>query len=156
MGDTMNTARISGLILATAAASMLPGITNAQVVNACVNRNSGDVRIVSQGTACPNNAYPLQWNQPQSIPVPPPPQLHTQIIYGGPIPGTWIARAYCPQTWMVTGGGGFGRHNTPIVHNHPIATTDGEVAGDQNAIGWQVGVASEDEVQAYAICAKVY
>ena len=151
----MKIAAIATIVLA-GAASLLSDAAQAQVVNACVNRNNGDVRIAAPGVACPANAYPLQWNQPQSVPVPPPPTLHVQIIYGEPIPGTWVARAYCPQTWMVTGGGGFGRHNTPLTQNYAIATTDGVIATDETAIGWQVGVVVEDEVQAYVICAKVY
>lgn len=143
---------------ASAAAGLLPGWAEAQVVNACVNRANGDVRIVAPGAACPSNAYPLQWNQPQVVATPPPPELHVQVLYGETPPGfTGFARAYCPPTWKVLGGGGFAR--TPFIAVYasvPIATTDGEIAGNENAIGWQVSAAEESIVQAYAVCGKVY
>lgn len=152
----MKTASITAIALASAAAGLLPDVAHAQVVNACVNRNTGDVRINATGGACPSNAYPLQWNQPQTVGIPPPPELHLQVISGQPIPGTWMARAFCPQTWKVTGGGALTRNGTALRYSMAIQSIDGEIADNENAIGWQAGAVSADEVQVYVHCAKVF
>ena len=152
----MKTARITAIMLASAAAGLLPDVAQAQVVNACVNRNTGDVRINATGGACPSNAYALQWNQPQSVGVPPPPELHLQIIAGWPIEGTWMSRAFCPATWKVTGGGALTRNGSALRYSMAIQSTDGEIAGNENAIGWQAAAVSEDDVFVYVHCAKVY
>lgn len=155
--NEMKTARITAIALASAAAGLLSDAAQAQVVNACVNRNTGDVRINATGGACAPNAYPLQWNQPQMPPTPATPELHTQIIWGGPVPGTWAARAYCPQGWKVLGGGGLSRTPfIPLYASVPIATTDGVIAADDTAIGWQVTASAESEAQVHVVCGKVY
>jgi Collagen triple helix repeat (20 copies) len=39
-----------------------PATTAAQVIHACKNNLSGDLRFVAQGTNCPRNWSPLSWN----------------------------------------------------------------------------------------------
>jgi hypothetical protein len=148
----MKTVRIVAISLA-AAAGALPAA--AQTISACVHEATGDVRIVAPGTTCPRNSSPLEWNQP--VQIPPPPQLHVQYIMSV---GPGFARAFCPPSWKVTGGGGFSVDNTPLAQNHPISTTDGVNAHDGNAIGWQVASAVPGEflpqVQTFVVCALVF
>jgi hypothetical protein len=35
---------------------------DAQVIHACVNSSSGDMKIVPAGATCPRNSSPLSWN----------------------------------------------------------------------------------------------
>jgi hypothetical protein len=167
----MNTGRILAISLAAAAAGALPAApAAAQTIHACVQQQTGDVRIVAAGSACPRNYDPLQWSQsgPQGPagptgptgpagPTPLPPQLHVQYIM---TVGMGYARAFCPPEWKVTGGGGFSVDNTPLAQSLPISTLDGVIAHDQAAIGWQVvsavWTADPPQVQTFVACARVF
>jgi hypothetical protein len=41
---------------------VLPQTASAQVIHACVNNSSGDMKIVPAGATCPRNSSPLSWN----------------------------------------------------------------------------------------------
>lgn len=169
----MTTGRILAISLAAVAASALPAApAAAQTIHACVQKQTGDLRIVAPGSACPRNYDPLQWNQsgppgPPGATGPsgptgptgasaPPPELRVEIFA---TQGIGYARAYCPPNWKVTGGAAFAVDGTPIASSLPIATTDGVIAIAQWAIGWQ-GIATFHEptpqVQAYVICARLF
>jgi hypothetical protein len=149
----MNKASPLAIVLAAAALGLPPMPAQAQVISACVQRNNGSIRILEPGQTCANNSYYLEWNHPQVIP--PAPTLQTIEIIGFPIPGTWVARAFCPAQWKVTGGGGTTLNNTPLTQNHPIATQDGVFASDGTAIGWQAGATTEGVIYAWVICSRV-
>jgi hypothetical protein len=46
----------------SAAFAQQPATTAAQVIYACKNNYTGDLKVVAQGTACPGNWTPLSWN----------------------------------------------------------------------------------------------
>ena len=168
----MGTGRILGLSLAAVVASALPAApAAAQTIHACVQQNTGDLKIVAAGSACPRNSSPLQWNQagPQGPagpagptgatgpagPAAPAQDLDIQIYSDG---GIGLARAYCPLGYKVVGGTGFAVDNTPLGHSLPIALTDGGIAVGPSAIGWQAVAGSVEpfpRVQAYVFCIRM-
>ncbi len=46
----------------SAAVAQVPATTAAQVIYACKNNFSGDLRVVTEGTTCPRNWTLLSWN----------------------------------------------------------------------------------------------
>lgn len=140
-------------ILATTALALAAGISpmlaNGQVISACVHDRTGAMNIVPQGTTCPRNHYPLEWNHP--VPPPPPPatpQLQVQVVM------TTDGRPLCPETWRLVGGGVLTPH-TAITQSYPTSTADGVHAIGATAIGWQGVTEDFGYLQTYAICATI-
>ena len=78
------------------------------------------------------------------------------VIYvaGGMVPGTSVARAFCPAGYVVTGGGGLTTGGTPaaLQQSYPISDKDGTIAWGFTGIGWQVAADDWSNVVAFAIC----
>jgi hypothetical protein len=70
------------------------------------------------------------------------------------VPGTSVARAFCPPGYVVTGGGGFttGGGSAALAQNYPISDASGVIANGSNAIGWQVAADDWSDVQAFVVC----
>jgi hypothetical protein len=142
----------------------LNGIPDAGgVFHACVTNASGAVRLVAATTPCVTGSSAVSWNQTgppgqdgqPGAPGPSGADTTYNYRFGGMVPGTSVARAFCEPGEKVTGGGGTSLISSAgLTQNHPIADTTGVIAGGTTAIGWQV--ASEDwgPVQAYVICAS--
>ena len=172
LGATLRGRRTLALSVTALAAVVAAGTTYATtgglsgipdgggVFHACVNNTSGEIKLVTATTSCPTGASPVSWNQtgPRGAQGPAGPSgAETTYTYrfGGIVPGTAVARAFCLPGEKVTGGGGLSTSsNAGLTQNHPIADETGVIAGGTTAIGWQV--ASEDwgVVQAYVICAS--
>jgi hypothetical protein len=147
-----------------ATTSGLNGIPDAAgVFHACVNNTSGEIKLVAANAVCVTGSSAVSWNQigrpgQDGQPGPPGPSgADTTYNYrfGGMVPGTSVARAFCEPGEKVTGGGGFSVSSSAgLTQDHPISDNTGVVAWGTTAIGWQV--ASEDwgAVQAYVICAS--
>jgi hypothetical protein len=70
--------------------------------------------------------------------------------------GTGLARAFCQEGELLTGGGAFvsGSGGEPLRQSHPISDTSGTNAWGSNGIGWQAASSDfGDTVVAFAICA---
>ena len=167
---TLAAALVGTTTLALAAA------TTAGVIYACVNNSSGTIHIVGDTATCSQNEVQLSWNtqgsQGPSGPTGPagstgatgatgatgPSGAPTTYNYrfGGMVPGTSIARAFCFPGEKVTGGGGFSTNpaSAGLTQNHPISDNTGVVAWGTTAIGWQVASEGFGDVQAYVICAE--
>lgn len=78
------------------------------------------------------------------------------VVYvaGGMVPGTSVARAFCPAGYVVTGGGGLTNSGTPaaLQQSYPISDKDGMIAWGATGIGWQVAADDWSDVLAFAIC----
>jgi hypothetical protein len=78
------------------------------------------------------------------------------IVYvaGGMVPGTSVARAFCPKGYVVTGGGGFTTSGAPasLQQTYPISDSSGTIAWGVTGIGWQVAASDWSNVIAFAIC----
>lgn len=97
------------------------------------------VAVVSAGLATPLSAQAL-----------------SGVLYvtGGMVPGTSVARAYCPRGYIVSGGGGLTTSGQPaaLQQSFPISDTSGVFAWGKNAIGWQVAADDWSDVQAFVVC----
>jgi hypothetical protein len=80
--------------------------------------------------------------------------INVQYVSGGMVPGTSVARAYCPRGYVVTGGGGFTTSGMPaaLQQSFAISDTSGTVAWGSKAIGWQVAADDWSDVQAFVAC----
>jgi hypothetical protein len=142
------------------------------VFHACVNNTSGETKLVTATTSCPTGTSAVSWNQAgtrgpqgpagaageqgQQGPAGPSGADTTyNYRFGGIVPGTSVARAFCDPGEKVTGGGGFAvSPNTGLTQNYPISDETGVVAWGTTAIGWQVATEDWGTVQAYVICAS--
>lgn len=83
-------------------------------------------------------------------------QAWSGVLYvqGGMVPGTSVARAYCPKGYIVTGGGGVTLGGIPaaLQQSHPISDRTGVFAWGSSAIGWQVAANDWSDVIAFVIC----
>lgn len=149
----MNKASLSLLAIAGALV-MPPTAANAAIISACVNSNSGDMRIVAAGSACGRNAYLLEWEQ--FAPAPPPaPTLVTRYFVAQPN-ADGAARAFCPPGWTISGGGGAKADGTVgLSESFPFTLPDGAFGNDQPALGWQVVASDFSPVIAFVVCAKL-
>lgn len=130
------------------------------VFHACVNNASGEVKLVVATASCATGSTAVSWNQAgQQGPPGPPGASGAGTTYnyrfGGMVPGTSIARAFCEPGEKVTGGGGLAVGPvTGLTQNTPIADGTGVIAGGTTAIGWQVASEGFGTVQAYVVCAS--
>lgn len=147
----MSQTRIFAITMASVALGFVPMLAQGATISACVQTSTGQMRIVAPGTVCARNQYLLEWNQQPA--APPPPTLAVQYVYGGMVPGTSVARAFCPAGWKVTGGGALTISGVGLSQNHPIAEPDGLIAWGSTAIGWQAAAEDWSDVQAHVICA---
>ena len=115
---------VVGLLLALA---LVAGTTWAfahggdpDLIHACVNNNSGEIKIVGPDESCKNNQYPLDWNiegstgppgPPGGPPGPPGLSGYEQVTNQTTIPGNlgsgsvFSVVAQCPGGKKVLGGG---------------------------------------------------
>ena len=130
------------------------------VLTACVNPNSGEMKMVAGAGGCHNGWLPLEWNQqgatgPQGPPGTPgaaAPPATVSYVRGQMYPGTSVARAICPAGSVVTGGGGSSISGQGLKQNFPIADESGTFAFGNEGIGWQVAATDWSDVEAFAIC----
>src|SRR5262245_46186308 len=103
------------VVLVAAAATV--NVTRAQggSIHACVNQHSGEIKI-SDGGNCPPGSAPLQWDSGGSTGG-----SNAYYMSGGIVPGTSVARAFCPANTKVTGGGGISLAGSALSQNFPIA-----------------------------------
>lgn len=154
-----NTARL-GLLSCLLGGAFIAPVATAQTgtIQACVNKASGIMRIVPDGTRCHKGWQPLQLNTgadtaPTPAPAPAPSTAPTiQYITQGMVPDTSVARAFCPAGSRVTGGGGISLNGAGLQQSYPISDTSGVIAWDSHAIGWQVAASDWSDVQAFVIC----
>jgi hypothetical protein len=80
--------------------------------------------------------------------------INVQYVTGGMVPGTSVARAFCPRGYVVSGGGGITTSGMPaaLQQSFPISDTSGTSAWGSNAIGWQVAADDWSDVQAFVVC----
>ena len=146
-------------------------------IRACVNARTGEIRIVAAGARCAHGSVPLRWNQQGPVgargpagpagssglagaagppgpvgPAGPSGIANVQYIFGEMVPNTSVARAMCPTSTIVTGGGGFSVNGAGLQQNYPISDDTGVVAFGSTAIGWQVAATDWSRVQAYVVC----
>jgi len=53
---------VLALVLVLIGGVVTIGNAAGDVINACVNKSSGELKIVDAGSTCPNNWVGLQWN----------------------------------------------------------------------------------------------
>ena len=74
-------------------------------------------------------------------------------VEGGMVPGTSVARAYCPRVYIVMGGGGLTTaKGAALQQSFPISDTTGVFAWGSTAIGWQVAADDWSDVLAFVVC----
>jgi hypothetical protein len=147
------------IIAAGAAFTMVTA--QGDTISACVNRNSGEIKI-SSGGLCTSGDYLLTWGQtgtagpagPEGPAGPQGPSGIANVLYfsGGMYPGTSVARAFCPEGTKVMGGGGLSLHQRGLAQSFPIADETGLSAYGSVAVGWQVAADDFSDVQAYVVC----
>jgi hypothetical protein len=100
-----------------AAASSITALgSEPNVISACVNPSSGEMKIVKSGGSCGGDQVLLTWAQIGSQgpmgpagpagPAGPSGIAQVQYMFGGIYPDTAVARAFCPAGTKVVGGGG--------------------------------------------------
>ena len=159
---------ILGLLLATAggiAYATIPGSDG--VIRGCYTNRGGVLSVIdpSAGQHCSAHQTPISWNRqgaegatgpqgPTGAQGPPGTSTYTAFI-GTMVPGTSVARAFCPAGTQVTGGGGSANNwGVALSQNHPISDEGGLVGYGTHSIGWQVAAADGSDVQAYVFCAS--
>ena len=156
----------AGLAFVGAVALAAMGRAEGDTISACVNRSSGEIKIVGAGATCHGHNYDLlEWNV-AGVPGPPgkagapgpagPPgpagATTFQYVFGGMYPGTSVARAFCPPGTLVAGGGG-ASSGPGLRYSFPISDETGVFAFGTTAIGWQVAAGDFSDVQAFVVCA---
>ncbi len=162
---------VAAIAGAVVTASVVGGVAIAQtstqaVITACVDQNTGNVRIVGSGSDCRPNETTTTWNQqgPQGIPgtngangvsgwtrV----QGESTVVQAH----TWDrGQARCPEGQRVLGGGYFSHYE-----GHPSGTTHTLTLLSSyptfDGIAWYVSMLNDTdtsiEFTPYAICATV-
>ena len=143
-----------------AARAMSAQVDGPDVIRACVNPSSGEIKILKPGVSCGDDRALLTWSQtgPQGPMGPAGPAgasgiAQTQYITGGMYPDTSVARAFCPLGTKVVGGGGITLNGAGLQQNYPISDETGLIAWGKTAIGWQVAAHDWSDVQAFVVCA---
>jgi hypothetical protein len=166
--------RVTLAITAVAIVAIAGGVTYAVadiggdgVIHGCYTKGGGVLRVVdpSGRQECSGNQTPISWNQqgpkgatgpqgptgPQGVPGT---STYTVFI-GTMVPGTSVARAFCPAGTHVTGGGGHANSwGVALNQSHPISDETGVVGYGTSSIGWQVAAVDGSDVQAYVFCAS--
>jgi hypothetical protein len=160
---------ILGAVLATAGGIAYATIpAGDRVIHGCYAKGGGVLRVVDPSSGqqeCPGKQTPISWNQQGAKGVtglrgPTGPQGSSgtstfTVFSGGMVPGTSVARAFCPAGMQVTGGGGFAAAwGVALNQSHPISDETGLVGWGTHSIGWQVAAADGSNVQAYVFCAS--
>jgi len=141
-----------------AAGALVPGVrAQGEVLTACVNKSSGEIKMVVGGHGCKNGWVPLEWNQqgapgPQGPAGPPGPLADITYVRAGMYPGTSVARAFCPPGTRLTGGGGYSPSGMGLKYNFPIGDETGAFASGSQGVGWQVASTDWSDVEAFAVC----
>jgi hypothetical protein len=162
---------IAGALALASASLPTTAAWGATTLFACVNGNSGELKMVSAGTTCHQNETLMSWDiagpagtpgpvgppGPAGAPGPAGPPGSTgltnvQYIEGGMYPGTSVARAFCPDGTKVMGGGGLSLNQKGLQQNFPIADAGGLIAFGSIAVGWQVAAEDFSDVQAHVVC----
>ena len=125
---------------------------SSEVINACANRVTGDLRVLKPGARCLRNETPLMWNQegPQG---PAASLMITRRTIHGTIPVHNYAsvEAECDEDEVVTGGG----YSIGSIGSNDRVFTDGPI--DDRT--WAVSVMNDTDyvldVWVTAICAQI-
>ena len=163
----MNGKKMAAALAAGAAFCIPCASSGATNITACVEQNSGLLRIVSADANCPTAYHKLEWAQvgpegPRGAQGPEGPQgpvgpagsiANLMYVTGGMQAGTSVARAFCPPGWKLVGGGALTIDQTGLTQNFPISDTTGLIAWGSNAIGWQAATEGWGGAQAFAVCA---
>lgn len=147
-------------------------------INACINNDSGRIRIVANGSDCHSNEYPLDW-QIQGEPGPdgPPGEgiSNIEVVWASSTERTIYqenkAEVYCPEGKFAIAGGGIALTESSawMVESRPIGgdipvpifSPDGDhylPNGSTNVLptGWAVGFNNGSAgATVYVICANM-
>ena len=125
----------------------------ADTINACVNSQSGVIKIVPAGIPCIEGVA-LQWDQSGPAgPAGPSGVVNVTYVTGGIVAGTSVARAFCPLGTKVTGGGGItSGAGVGLQQSYPISDVTGVIAFGSTAIGWQAAAEDFAFAQAFVVC----
>lgn len=142
---------ITSFALSALTAVMTATPATAGTLNACVNRASGEIKIVAPGARCRAGSYAVQLSTGDSTP----PVPTVEYVTGGIYPGTSVSRALCPPGTIVTGGGGItSGMGFALQQSHPISDLTGVIAWGPNAVGWQVAADDFSFSQAFVVCLR--
>jgi hypothetical protein len=162
---------ITALAIGGASAVLANG-NSGNVIYACVNNNSGEVKIVAADTVCHENSTLVHWNQegtPGQDGAPgadgadgekgdkgdpgPASGAVSQVVAGEG--STALSTAVCPAGTFATGGGFFMTNDSPPFASFPSTTTAGTAPVGSPAPAWTVIKNPSDSVlvTAFAICA---
>ena len=145
------------LLMSTTVLAWSPVAAAAGSLMACVNNQSGEIKVAKPGTQCRRGSYLVELATGSGSPPPPPqPTLTVEYVTGGMYPGTSVSRALCPPGSIVAGGGGITAlgANHALQQSHPISDLTGLIAWGPNAIGWQVAADDWSDSQAFVVCLR--
>jgi hypothetical protein len=119
----------------------------ATTLDVCIRPN-GDMKALDPGETCRGRQVLV------SLMVGPAASPTVEYHTGLMVPGTSVARAFCPPGTKVVGGGGFSHSGAGLQQSHPISDNTGVIAFGTTAIGWQVAADDWSTVQAHVACMR--
>ena len=143
--------------------AVLANGSSGDMIYACVNNNSGEVKIVAADTVCHENSTLVHWNQEGTPGVDgvdgvdgdpgPASGAASQVVAGNS--STALSTAVCPAGTFAIGGGYFMTTDSPPFASFPSTATAGIAPVGSPAPAWTVVKNPTDSVvhTAYAICA---
>jgi hypothetical protein len=162
-GDTPTVQSASATQAPHFALQPVSGTTSSDVIRACVNSSSGEMKVLTAGAECAKHEVLLQWNVvgpagpagPSGPPGPVGPAGPTNVqVYFAQASGV-SARVFCPVGTRVVGGGALSTSaNDALSQSFPIDPTGGNASGS-DAAGWQAATVNfAGTVQAFVLCAS--
>jgi len=139
----------AGTATLIALAAVIMVRADGSAITACVNRRTGELKIVSDGTGCGAAEHLPRWSDagrtgpsgpigpvpagvegPAGPAGPMGPTRTVSVLYvtAGMYTGTSVSRAFCPTDTKVPGGGGVSTTGVGLQQSYPISDETGVIA----------------------------